>query len=498
MSKPFDIQNDKVIITTLNLKNLEGAITHAGSLEVLGNANLRSNVNVVGTLTVGTLKVDNLLSNNGPQQTITNWNANNEQDLNGKGFSWTWKSDSANLMYRAGKHLWTNCDLDLAAGQTYKISDIDVIGYDFLGTQVSKSNLTQVGTLESLEVSGDATFGQFAFFNEATSRLGLNTDQPNGVLSVSENNVEFIIGAPNYGAATIGTYTNSDVLFVSDNTPRFTLKNTGEVIFGNAITNSAVVTINGTLNVTTLLSDTRLDRFSPLEFKPNGGSSIYGLGLVWTGTSTPTRLVMMPDPDRLFSTESIDIDANQSYYVNGKAVLSETELGASIVSSNLSKLGTLSSLLVSGDATFGGKVNAQFGITLPLSNDNSSTTIVGNNLNTSKSFSISVGLDTTFYTDSGNVSLGNKLNTNRTINLYGQVGIGLSSIDSSVGLDVASNIRFAGKKFVTGNSAPLQGSFVKGDICWNQNPIPGSYIGWVCIANGGPGQWAPFGSISQQ
>ena len=301
--------------------------------------------------------------------------------------------------------------------------------------------------------------------------------------------------------ATVGTYTNSDVSIITDNTPRVTVKNTGEVIFGSALTNSAIVTINGTLNVTTLLSDTRVDTYSPIEFKPSDNNSIYGLGLVWKDTTIPTRFVLQPNPDRLFSTISIDLDANQSYYINEQPVLSKSGLGTTVVDSNLTSVGTLNSLLVSGNSDVGGAITSRTSVLTPLlkvSNNNSSIDLTSDRLNISKNFAISVAFDNLFYADAMNVSLGNKLNSNRTINLYGQVGIGLSSIDPSVSLDVSGSVRFSGKKFITGNSSPAQGSFAKGDICWNQTPVPGSYIGWVCIADGGPGQWAPFGSISQQ
>ena len=34
-----------------------------------------------------------------------------------------------------------------------------------------------------------------------------------------------------------------------------------------------------------------------------------------------------------------------------------------------------------------------------------------------------------------------------------------------------------------------------GSITWNTAPVAGENIGWVCIAAGVPGTWAPFGSI---
>ena len=41
-----------------------------------------------------------------------------------------------------------------------------------------------------------------------------------------------------------------------------------------------------------------------------------------------------------------------------------------------------------------------------------------------------------------------------------------------------------------------EGIFNKGDICWNTNPTPGNFVGWICIMAGSPGQWTTFGPIS--
>jgi hypothetical protein len=57
---------------------------------------------------------------------------------------------------------------------------------------------------------------------------------------------------------------------------------------------------------------------------------------------------------------------------------------------------------------------------------------------------------------------------------------------------------FANKKFFTGTAIPTSGTFNKGDICWNSNPQESSYIGWVCIIEGTPGEWLPFGAIGRQ
>jgi hypothetical protein len=81
--------------------------------------------------------------------------------------------------------------------------------------------------------------------------------------------------------------------------------------------------------------------------------------------------------------------------------------------------------------------------------------------------------------------------------MFGPVGIGINNPDPSVGLAINGDISFANKKFTTGTSAPASGAFNTGDICWNSNPLPSGYIGWVCLQPGEPGTWAPFGLIGQ-
>jgi hypothetical protein len=46
-----------------------------------------------------------------------------------------------------------------------------------------------------------------------------------------------------------------------------------------------------------------------------------------------------------------------------------------------------------------------------------------------------------------------------------------------------------------GKTAPIQGTWKRGDIIFNSAPLPGSPIGWVCTASGEPGTWSQFGTI---
>jgi hypothetical protein len=484
MSQIFNIQDDKVVIKKLALETLEGNLT------------------VTGTLTV-----DNLIVNNAPDtpaQTdadFGNWVVSDEADLLGKGLNWTWGHGNVQLAYRSGNRLWANSDIDLESDKSYKIDNAPVLSRDTLGSQVTKSNLKQVGTLKTLAVSGDTALADFAFFNSTFGRLGINTQSPNGTLSIADNNVEIVAGADRDGIGYFGTYTSHDIALVSDNTARITLKNNGQVIFGNESTNNADVRIYGTLHVETIVSDNRIDRYQPLEFKTSRDRGIYGQGLVWTGTGGMRQLIMRAEPDRLWTTESFDLAADRSYHVDGVPVLSQIALGSSVIKSNLSKLGTLEDLTVDGEATFMTRINASRAVINAktiLFNDAEEFTITNSQLSAQSKLSFKVAGDETYYADSQEIAIGNKQNTRRPVKVFGPLTVGVNNPEEGVDLSVKGNIKFANKKFATGTDKPTAGDFNKGDIVWNSNPTQDNFIGWVCVESGAPGAWLPFGAIARQ
>ena len=101
--------------------------------------------------------------------------------------------------------LWADSNLDLSADHVYKIDNTPVLSANELGLTVIKSNLREIGTLKSLEVSGDTTLAEFAHFNSTFNRLGLGTNEPNASISILDNDVEIAIGSPEPGIAHFGT-----------------------------------------------------------------------------------------------------------------------------------------------------------------------------------------------------------------------------------------------------------------------------------------------------
>jgi hypothetical protein len=483
MTNLLTIQDDKIVIKTLVLESTSGAVTHDGTLTV------SSDLTVGGTITAGTVKVKNLITESGTIEGVGQWTVNTEEELNGKGLGWTWGLGNVQLIYKNGGRVWTNGDIDLDRDKSYKIDNTTVISLSQLGTQVKKSSLTEVGNLKKLAVDGDVSIGEFAFFNSAVNRIGINVENPHGVLGIVENDVEIIIDSPSVGLATIGTYTNHDLALVTDNTARITVKNDGEVHIGEERYKNGVLRVYGTLHAENIIADTRLERSTSLEFRAIGEDNIYGKGLVWLGNGAAKQLTVQANPDRLCSTESLDLSQDKQYYINGSVVLSATRLGPNVVDSNLTSLGTLNSLAVKGSTTFTGAVTA---------NSVSIKSLEVQSLSGVNSFAVKVDAHQAFYADDLKIEIGNNLNSRRAVKVFGPLSVGINNPDPTVDLAVKGNISFADKKFTTGTEAPVTGIATKGDICWNSNPAEFTYVGWVCVATGEPGTWLPFGAIVRQ
>ena len=59
-----------------------------------------------------------------------------------------------------------------------------------------------------------------------------------------------------------------------------------------------------------------------------------------------------------------------------------------------------------------------------------------------------------------------------------------------------AGIGFEAPSIIYAGSPPQQGIWRAGDQALNRDPKAGSYIGWVCVTAGSPGEWRPFGLIA--
>jgi hypothetical protein len=479
----LSIQDGIIQLVNSAISNTSGEFTHTGDYKING------------TLTVDTLNVTNF---DAPQRaTAGHWAEANENDLNSKGFIWEYPGKAFQLNFRTGGRLWTNASIDLSPTSTFKIDNNDVLSASALGSTIVRSNLRELGTLKSLHVGGDSNLGDFAFFNESANRLGLGTEDPSAALTIADNNVEINIGSPRADLGQMGTRTSHDLGITTDDIVRIMVKNNGEVHIGNEDAKNGVLKVFGSIYAENIVTDTRLERTSPLEFKATKDTSVYGKGLVWTGDEKTKKFVMLAGPDRLASTENISVANGCAYYVGTTPVLYENALGIDVLHSNLISVGTLEKLTVGGEARFLDNIDAT---SLSFKDNRNTLSFAGTTITANNEISLDVCGVNTVYADSHEITIGSRENNRRPVKVFGLLSVGTNQPvdDPDLGLLVKGNVSFANKKFVTGTSAPYMGRFAKGDICWNQNPTPDNYVGWVCIEEGAPGSWLPFGAIGRQ
>jgi len=323
----------------------------------------------------------------------------------------------------------------------------------------------------------------------------------------------------NFNSTGIADQSTKRVLLVSDQgvfTDNLVVQNVkSDVTFEKEVTVQGLLTV-GKLHVNELSADVRNERSSSLEFLGENGDTVYGKGLIWRVDNEPTKqLIFKPNPNRLHSTETIDIDRNAAYSIGNSIVLTGNELGPTIRSSSLTKVGTLNNLNTSGNLTIDEFVyyntdSQRIGIGTDAPNGNLSlasyesefivdvegqTTKIGNF--TSDDLAI-ITDDTNRITVKANgaVEIGTKGSSNAKLSVFGKLGVGVNNVSEDVDLSISRAIEINGQKVFYTDSIPTSGNFRKGDIAYNTNPQPTGYVGWVCIREGTPGEWRTFGKIS--
>jgi hypothetical protein len=299
--------------------------------------------------------------------------------------------------------------------------------------------------------------------------------------------VELGIGSPAIGVGSIGTYSSHDLAITTDNLPRITIKASGQVNIGDPVNGGGILNVYGTLHATTVQTDNRIDRSFPLQFTATADTSIYGLGLTWAGVNETRQLIMMAGPDRLWSTESIDVGSNKGYYVNGMLAVSDAGLGPTMLHSNLVTVGTLTSLQVTGDTELADTTVNSLAIG-PI-------TIADTGISTTTGLTLDVNGQKVVTSDPSYISIGDATLQSKPVKVFGPLSVNINNPDPTLQFAVNGDVSIGGKRFTTGVAAPTTGSFQVGDMCWNTAPTLNSYVGWICVTAGVPGQWAPFGMI---
>jgi hypothetical protein len=431
--------------------------------------------------------------------------------LDGKGMLFSQPEFTHQFIFKTTPQKFFSTEhIDLYRGKTLQIDGVPVIEAGKLGDSIVSSNLTRVGQLEKLRTVGDSRFGDTLFVNDSYGRVSINTDITYGALTVYDNNVDFFVGADEAGStARIGTHSVARLSLVTDDTDRIVLSGNNITIGNPKSRNSEVMlygnmTVEGTLRVAKLITDIKYEQTSNIEFNTTPEDSAYGKGVMWKGLGPTKSIFLAPNPDRIISTESIDLTENHGYYINKELVIDHEKIGEKIKSSHLTKVGILTELSVEGVLSVAGYLEAannrvNIHKTLAIVGDGVETTITGNDITSSQThLNIStkdgglIGVN-----NLGNITIGDVNRTDRTISAYGQLAVNISNPEPGVAFSVDGIVKMGTQKFISTNSMPVKGAWTKGDIAWNTQPEASGFAGWICILGGTPGTWKPFGYIGE-
>ena len=252
-----------------------------------------------------------------------------------------------------------------------------------------------------------------------------------------------------------------------------------------------------------------LDNVNHIKFK----NPIAGKGILWQGADYTKQLVYQDE--KIFSSENLDLARNKHISINDVPVITENSLGTSITRSNLQTVGHLDGLIVNGSFRVNNYLvfdanSDRLGI--GTDEPNSALTVVDD--------AVEIGIGAKDYSDGaigtfnsatlhivtgnekritigadGDIQLGSRTNGDIKVNVHGSLGVNVTSIDNRSKLHINGPIKFNDNIHLKGSEPPSGGTFTLGDIVWNSNPTPGSYIGWVCVKAGNPGMWNAFGEI---
>jgi len=272
---------------------------------------------------------------------------------------------------------------------------------------------------------------------------------------------------------------------------------------GTAISN----TVHGAMSA----EDADVKALASVKFVAKPDGTLTGLGLSWTGAGPNKQLMFRASPDRFWSTESIDLNEDKAFMIGNNVLLSKTELGSSVRTSNLSKVGTLGNLRTQGDLVIDDYI---------YYTSSSESLGIGTEAPNGKLGVASLDGEFIVDTDAGRINIGSWTSTdlhvitdNRSrlvIGADGNIVIGSSStttvVNGKLGVNVndVSDVAFAvnggmkleGKKISYASNAPKDGRCNQGDITFCSNPKSGGYVGWICVESGNPGMWSPFGKIA--
>lgn len=298
MVKTFDLSGDSIIGGTIKefsstgikdsaskttLVVTDGKISVAtASIDTLeGNVVVRGDFKVYGILDAGFVRTTELLTNQRYEKQYLEFASPSGSNY-GTGLLWMGSPNKQLLLMHDPDRFSSTENIDIPTEKSYMIGTTAVLSYDRLGSGVFHSNLEHVGTLKNLSTVGEFKVDDHIFYNPISQRLGIGTDNPNGLFSLLDyvNNVEIIIsGDDTNGYGKVGTFTTKGFELVTDDTPRLSITETGNITLGHEFKDSTIIRAYGKVGVGVK---------NPTEQLEVAGNIKFGNRLFANGNAAPT------------------------------------------------------------------------------------------------------------------------------------------------------------------------------------------------------------------
>lgn len=264
------------------------------------NENLKPGIEALGSaindILNDALSVDDIVQK---RTESVEFHAKEDGNVYGKGFVWKYENGGEKVSIHPNPNrLHSTMPIDLHQEAWYGIGRIPVLRANELGPSVTKSHITETGTLKNLNTQGNLNLDDFVHYASGSDRLGLNTDEPNGTLSVAGLASEFVVDIEGSGTR-IGNYTNDSLEIITDNTARIQISGTGKIEIGSSDT---ITTFPGSVGfgVSNPGNDAKISVAGPIkihsnkityaEERPTAGSYVKG-DIIYNTNPKPTGYV---------------------------------------------------------------------------------------------------------------------------------------------------------------------------------------------------------------
>lgn len=228
--------SDKSTVTSLIVKDGIIEVDKVQTKEIPNDLLVSGNLEVAGELKVKKLVADEIFSEQKyDKQYIEFYPTEQTNTTIGSGFIWKEETGTKMFVLRANPtRFFSSEGIDLHSTKSYHIDGIEVLNRTTLGRSIKKSSLREVGTLETLTVTGDTTLGDFLHIKTDLLRIGINTDQPAGILTLTDFEGDVLLNLEvENGRGKIGTYNNRPLDLTAGDQALLTLEPKGVISIGH-------------------------------------------------------------------------------------------------------------------------------------------------------------------------------------------------------------------------------------------------------------------------